>query len=63
MEIVNTTSTVNIESRTIKTDWSPIDEPFKSIDAAKARIDYLRSVAKNNELYRITQTTKTVYSY
>lgn len=62
MEIISTTTVVSIERRTIKTDWSPIDEPFISPEAAKARIDYLRSVA-GTELYRVVQTAKTVYSY
>lgn len=64
MDTISITSTVNIESRTgLKGDWSPIDESVKSTEAAKARIDYLRLTAKHNELYRIAQTTKTVYSY
>lgn len=62
MEIISSTPTVNIERRTIKTDWSAIDETVTSTEAAKSRIDYLRSVA-GTELYRVTVTTKTIYSY
>lgn len=62
MDIISNTTNVTIESRTLKTDWTPINETVKSVEAAKSRIDYLRSVA-GTEVYRIAQTTKTVYSY
>ncbi len=62
MEIVKTTKKIVIERREILSDWKPVEWSFTTVEAAVARIDYLRSQA-GTEIYRITNSVVDVYSY
>lgn len=62
MDVIKTTSKIVIQRRTIKTDWSDTDDKPVSYEAARARIDFLRS-QQGTALYRITEISTTVYGY
>ena len=62
MDIVLETSVISIERRTLTTVWMIKESYFSSLTAAEDRIDYLRSIA-GTEIYRITETKNTVFSY
>jgi hypothetical protein len=62
MEIIQNSKKISIERREFDSDWKPVEYSFPSIEAASARIDYLRSVA-GTELYRIAQTVTSIYNY
>lgn len=60
--IVNKTEVISIESRNpAQSHWTQA-ESFSSIRDAVARLKFLRSTSKN-EVYRITRSSKTIYSY
>lgn len=60
--IVSKAEVIYIESRNpAQSHWTQA-ESFPSIRDAVPRLKFLRSVSKS-EVYRITRTTKTIYSY
>lgn len=60
--IVNRAEVISIESRNpTQSNWTQA-ESFTSLRDAMPRLKFLRTTSKN-AVYRITQTTKTIYSY